>query len=257
MRPIPLAVAVAAAVLAAVALAGCQAAAPSLEGRTFLSIAISENGAPKTLVAGTRIRLDLKDGGLSANAGCNQLGGAFRIENDRLVLGDTFTTEMACDPARMAQDTWLLNMLGSMPRLVLAGDQLTLDAGSVVIHLADRRVIEPDLAITGPTWTVDSIFEGESVSSVPEGAIATLVFHADGTLEVDTSCNTGSARWQAVGSGIQVGELGLTKKACAGPAATLESAVVGTLRAGTLAADIDASRLLLRAGGVGLGLVGR
>jgi heat shock protein HslJ len=249
---------VAATLLSAGILGACQAASPpSLAGRTFLSVAITENGAPKALVAGTRIRLDFKDGAISANAGCNQMGGEFQLQNGLLVVANTFTTEMACDPERMAQDTWLLEVLGSKPRLTLTGDQLTIDAGRVVLHLADRRVVEPDLAITGPTWTVDSIFSGESVSSVPDGAVATLVFRADGTLDVDTSCNTGSARWQAVGTGIEVRDLGLTKKACIGPTGELESAILDTLRAGTIAADIDADRLLLRAGANGIGLRGR
>ena len=239
-------------------LGACQAAAPpSLAGRTFLSVGITENGAPKALADGTRIRLDFKDGAISANAGCNQIGGEFRLQNGLLVLGDLSQTEMGCDPDRMAQDTWLVGVLGSKPRLTLTGDQLSIDAGSVVIHLADRRVVEPDLAITGPTWTVDSTFAGESVSSVPDGAVATLVFHADGTLVVDTSCNSGGARWQAVGTGIEVRDLGLTKKACIGATGALESAVVGTLRAGTIAADIEADRLILRAGAGGIGLRGR
>jgi heat shock protein HslJ len=250
--------AVAATILSTVALGACQPAAqPSLAGRTFLSVGITENGAPKALVDGTRIRLDFKDGSISANAGCNQIGGEFQLQNGILVLGALSQTEMGCDPARMAQDTWLVGVLGSKPRLTLAGDQLSIDAGSVVIHLADRRVVEPDLAITGPTWTVDSIYSGESVSSVPDGAVATLVFHADGTLDVNAGCNQGSARWAAVGTGIEVSALGLTKKACPGAAGELESAVVATLRAGTIAADIEADRLILRAGAAGIGLRGR
>lgn len=237
--------------------AACQASAPSLEGRTFLSVGITENGAPKALVAGTRIRLDFRDGSLGANAGCNSMGGEYRLDGGRLVVDSLFTTEMACDEPRMAQDTWLTNVLGAKPRLVLVGDQLTIDGGAVVLVLRDRRVVEPDLAITGPTWTVESILSGNAVSSVPQGAIATLVFHADGTLDVDTGCNTGSGRWKAVGTGIEVSDVALTKKGCIGPAGELESAVIATLGAGTIAAAIEADQLILRAGAGGLGLRGR
>ena len=239
-------------------LGACQAAAqPSLGGRTFLSIAVTENGAPKALVPGTRIRLDFKDGGLSANAGCNQMGGEFQLQNGLLIVGNLSQTEMGCDADRMAQDAWFTQVLGSKPKVTLTGDQLSLDAGRVAIHLADQRVVDPDLAITGPTWTVDSIFSGESVSSVPAGAVATLVFHADGTLDVNAGCNQGSARWQPVGSGIEVSGLGLTKKACQGGAGELESAVVATLNAGMVAATIRGNELILSGGGMGLGLRGR
>lgn len=237
--------------------AGCQPATMELAGRTFLSVGITENGAPKVLVAGTRIRLEFRDDGLNAHAGCNSMGGEYRLEGGRLVVGAMFMTEMACDEPRMAQDTWLMGVLGAKPRLVLVGDQLTIDAGAVVLTLRDRRVVEPDLAISGPTWVVESILTGDVVSSIAQGTVATLVFHVDGTLDVDTSCNTGSARWAAVGAGVEVRDLGLTKKACIGPAADLESKVVEVLRAGTIAAAIEADQLVLRAGNVGLGLRGR
>ena len=244
--------------LCAGVIVACQAAAqPSLAGRTFLSIAVRENGAPKALVAGTRIRLDFKDGAISANAGCNQMGGDLQLQNGLLIVGNMFQTEMGCDADRMAQDAWLMQVLGSKPRVTLTGDQLSLDAGSVAIHLADERVADPDLAISGPIWTVDSIFSGETVSSVPAGAVATLVFHADGTLDVNAGCNQGSARWQPVGTGLQVSGLGLTKKACQGGAGELESAVVATLNAGTIAATIQGNELILSGGGTGLGLRGR
>lgn len=241
-----------------VAPAACQSTSPTLAGRTFLSVAVSEDGAPKALVAGTRIRLDFKDGSLSANAGCNQMGGQLRIENGRMIVTEMLSTAMGCDAGRANQDTWLMRLLGVGPGIRLVGDELTIDSGNVVVRLLDRRIVEPDLAIAGPTWTVDSIYLGETVSSVPQGAVATLVFHADGTIDVDTSCNRGSGRWVAVGPGIQVTGVALTKKACAGPGADLERAVMETLRAETIAASIEANRLTLRTGnGSGIGLLGR
>lgn len=241
----------------AVLAAGCQASAPGLAGRTFLSVGITESGAPKVLVAGTRIRLDFKEGAISANIGCNQMGGEFHMEGGRFVVGQLSSTEMGCDPLLAAQDTWLMQLLGSKPALTLVGDNLTIDGGSVVVHLTDRRVVEPDQALVGPTWTVDSILNGEAVSSVPAGAVATIVFHADGTLDVNDGCNTGGARWTTVASGISVTDLVLTKKACTGGAADLESAVVGTLRGGAIAAAIQANQLILRAGPNGIGLTAR
>ena len=238
-------------------LAACQASGPAMAGRAFLSVNVAENGAPKALVAGTRIRLDFQADALSANAGCNTMGGTYRLDGGRLVVGDLAMTEMGCQPELMAQDTWLAGVLGAKPQVVLVGDELTIDAGTAVIVLKDRRVVQPDLAITGPTWTVESLFTGDAVSSVPAGAVATLVFHADGTLDVDDGCNTGGAHWAPVGTGIEVSDLVLTKKACSGAAAELESAVVGTLREGTIAASIEADQLILRAGASGLGLRGR
>ena len=65
------------------------------------------------------------------------------------------------------------------------------------MRLLDREVAEPDLNIVGPTWTVESIIHGDAVSSVPAGAIATLVFKADGTIDVNAGCNRGGGHVEA------------------------------------------------------------
>lgn len=234
--------------------AGCVGASPGLPNRAFLSVAVTDGGAARPLVGGTRIRLDFRTTDLGASAGCNSMGGTYKIDGGRLVVDAMFMTEMACDEDRMAQDDWLSKLLGSRPAVRLVGDELTLEGGSVVIRLLDRKVVEPDVAITGRIWTVESIISGDAVSSVPAGATATLAFHADGTLDVNAGCNQGSARWKAVGTGIEVSDLGLTKKACEGAGGQLESAVVGVLGAGSIAAAIDGSVLTLQAGAGGLQL---
>ncbi len=76
-------------------------------GRRFQSTAVTEAGKDRPLVAGTRIDLSFfDDGRLSAQAGCNTIGGSGRIDGDRLVLGDGLSmTEMGCDGPRHSQDT--------------------------------------------------------------------------------------------------------------------------------------------------------
>jgi heat shock protein HslJ len=251
LKRIATALALAAMVAAA---ASCGATAPQLANRAFLSVGVTDGGAARPLVAGTRIRLDFKAGDLGASAGCNSIGGTYRVENGLLIFEGAGMTEMACDADRMAQDSWLVELLGSKPTLRLTGNELVLQSGSIVVRLMDRTVVEPDAALAGPTWTVESIISGGAVSSVPQGATATLVFHADGALTVDDGCNQGGATWKAVGTGIEVAGLVLTKKACSGAGAALESAVVGVLRAGTIAASIDADVLTLQAGSAGLQL---
>ena len=210
--------------------------------------------SPRPLVAGTRIRLDFRASDLGASAGCNSMGGTYRIDNGRLVFEGGSMTEMACDEDRMKQDQWLITCSASKPAARLTGDELILESGSIVVRLLDRKVVEPDVALTGPTWTVVSIIDGGAVSSVPAGAVATMVFKADGTLELNAGCNQGGGTWKAVGTGIEVSDLVLTKKACEGPGGQLESAVVGVLRAGSIAAAIDSNQLTLQAGTQGLQL---
>jgi heat shock protein HslJ len=232
----------------------CAASGPQLADRAFLSVAVTDGGLARPLVAGTRIRLDFRATDLGASAGCNSMGGTYKIENGHLVFEGGGMTEMACDEDRMQQDQWLFELLGSKPAIRLTGDELILESGSIVVRLLDRKVVEPDVALVGPTWTVVSIITGDAVSNPPQPVPATLQFNGDGTMTIFAGCNQGGATWKAVGNGIQVSDLVLTKKACDGPAGALESAVLEVLRAGTIAAAIDADVLTLQAGAHGLQL---
>jgi heat shock protein HslJ len=159
---------------------------------------------------------------------------------------------MGCDPQRDAQDQWLVGLLGANPAISLVGTDLTVTSGSVVLTLRDREVVEPDAQLVGPIWTVESIIAGETVSSVPAGAMATLRLQPDGTIQVNAGCNRGSGTWTTVGAGIEVGPLMLTKMACQKDPATLEAAVLAVLEADTIAVTIDGPLLTLQAGGQGL-----
>jgi heat shock protein HslJ len=229
-----------------------------LAGRTFLSVAVTDGGADHQLVNGTRIRLDVRDADFSASAGCNTIGGRYRIEAGRLVVDQLATTDMGCPGALGAQDEWLARFLGAGPTIHLDGNALDLSTGSIVIRLMDRRIVDPDRALVGPTWTLESIISGDVVSSVPSDATAaTLIFGADGTLTVFTGCNQGGAKWSQAGSRLVVTELVLTKQACAGSGAQLEAAVTGVLRAATIDLRIVADSLTLQAGATGIQLRGR
>jgi heat shock protein HslJ len=227
-----------------------------LDGTEWLSIAVTEDGEDRPLVDGTQIRLSFADGQLGASAGCNTMGGTYRIEDGRLLFVGGGMTEMGCDDERHAQDDWLLGFIGAQPSIAQEGDKLTLTSGATVIALQDTEVAEPDLPLTGTTWTVDSIISGDAVSSVPNGAPATLVFTDDGRLEVNTGCNTGGGTYEVTDGTLRVSELMTTLRACDGAAAQLESAVMGVLNAGEIAYAIDAGSLTLMAGDQGLGLRG-
>ncbi|HJP90146.1 MAG TPA: META domain-containing protein [Candidatus Limnocylindrales bacterium] len=240
-------------VLAAATLGACQATAPAVGGRVFLSVSITENGVPKQLVPGTTLRLDFSVlDTIKASVGCNTVSGNYQMAGDRLETNALATTDMGCDQPRMAQDEWLQRVLTAKPHLTLTADELEVRTDDVVVHLRDEKVVNPDRPIAGTTWVLDSITTGDVVSSIPGGVVATLVFHADGTLDVDDGCNTGGGSWKAVGAGIEISDLVLTKKACADAAGQVEAAVVQLLRAPSIAAAINGDRLLLQGGGGGL-----
>jgi heat shock protein HslJ len=243
--------------LVIVSACGAASTGGSLEGRTFLSTRVTDNGADRPLAPGTQIRLAFQGPNLSASAGCNLMSGTYRVQDRVLVATITAMTEMGCDDARFKQDDWLAAFLGSGPTLELTGNDLVLHAGGTAIALLDRTVADPDLPLVGPTWRVVSIVAGETAASVPDGVVATLTFTPDGRVNVRTGCNSGGAPYTTAGSQLQIGPLALTKRACIDPAATtLETAIVAVVGAGTVDYKIEASTLTLTAGGRGLGLSG-
>jgi heat shock protein HslJ len=198
--------------------------------RTFYSTAVTDGATPRALAPGTRIELRFfADGRLSAQAGCNHLGGDGRVEDGRLVLGDLSMTEMGCDPLRMAQDTWLSTFLGARPTWTLAGDELRLRGGEVEIVLADRRVADPDRPLLGTRWVVDTIINDDIASSVPAGTEAFLTFDQDGVLG-HTGCRAIRGDVTVTETTLRFTSVGGLDGQCVGGAATTHDAMATILR---------------------------
>jgi heat shock protein HslJ len=206
-----------------------------------------------TLVADSQLTLSFDGDKIGANAGCNSMGGAYSVENGKLVIdGQMVSTQMFCD-GLMDQDQWYSTFLTSSPSITQDGSNLTLSDGTVTITYLDDEVGNPDKPLEGTTWNVTGTIANEAVSSAPEGASIVL---QDGTAQVNTGCNTGSATYEVAADGTTVtfGALALTKMACTDPALTdLEAAVVQTLD-GTATATIDGSSMTLQSEAAGLQL---
>ena len=239
------------------ALTACSAISQhTLDGTEWLSTAVTESGADRPLVDGTQVRLGFSDGRLAASAGCNSRGGDYRIDGGRLVFDGGWMTEMGCDEERAAQDDWLFRFLGSQSTIAQEGDKLTLTSGDVVIAFLDAEVAEPDLPLIGTTWTVDTIVSGDAASSVPDGAVATLVFTDDGRVEVNTGCNNGGGTYEATDGTLRIGDIEQTLIGCDTAAGQLEVAVLAVINAEEIGYVIDSGVLTLMAGDQGLVLAG-
>ena len=224
-----------------------------LTGRTFLSTALTKDGQPFQLAAGTRVRLTFEDGRLGANAGCNIIGGTLTIDGDTLHFSGASMTEMACPEPVMGQDQWLIDLLSASPTFVLDGNNLTLTSGTTVVTLLDREVAEPDEPLVGPTWSLTTIVSGEVASSVPVGLTAQITFAADGTFSFNDGCNSGGGKYVVSGNQISFSEVVQTEMACGGAAGQVEQAVLAVIGSnGPVDFAIDAFSLSLTAGAAGL-----
>lgn len=226
-----------------------------LAGRSFLSTSVQENGTPKHLVAGTRLRLTFENGNAMAGVGCNSMSGRYTFEAGKIKIEDLATTDMGCDPPRHAQDTWFGTFLTGDPAYRIDGDTLVLTSGQAEITLLDRKVAEPDKPLLGTRWEVDSLVQGDSVSSAPQGETAYFVFAAGDKVSGSTGCNQFGGTAVERDGKITFSHVFMTKMACSGDVNLLERAVATFFDGGPVTWSINADRLqLTRADGKGLEL---
>lgn len=224
-----------------------------IEGRDFNSVGVRDGDPDRQLVPGTTIRLGFRDGRISVNAGCNTMGGTYRLDGAQLIISNGAVTEIGCDQDLQAQDEWLFAFLGSNPTIALNGNDLVLTSGATVITMLDREVADPDQPLTGRVWALNSVISGESVSSVPTGVTATIKFNDDGSVEIHPGCNSGGGQF-TVGEGVlRFSNLVTTKMACGGDGGSVEASVLAVLSADQVTYEIDAGVLTLQAGDQGLG----
>ena len=203
-----------------------------LEGVTVVTKEVS--GA-YTIAPGSTISLTFAQGRVAAQAGCNNLSGAYKVTGDVLsVSPQMVSTMMACDPALMAQDTWLTAFLSSSPTWTYDDGTLTLTNGT------DTMVLTPApsgaAALEGTGWKVVGLISNTSsantVSAVDPSAIAWLRF-ANGQVAVNASCNSGSGSAEITDSTINFGPIAMTMRACIGPTEDVEQTVTTVLQGTT------------------------
>lgn len=90
-------------------------------------VAVNDGSAPAPVI-GT-VALTFQDGRVLVETGCNSARGPVAVEGGLLVSEDLVSTRMACEPALMAQEQWLVQMVSSRPRLEVSGPMLALHWG--------------------------------------------------------------------------------------------------------------------------------
>jgi heat shock protein HslJ len=226
-----------------------------LANATFLSTHVTKGGHDYALVRGTRISLQFWDSRLSAQAGCNILGGDAALHGGVIdVSGGLSMTEIGCAQRLMRQDDWLADLLGNGPVATLNDDRLTLTSGDTVVEFLNEETANPDRPLTGTEWTLESIGESGSdgtVSSIPSEVVSTLSFDDSGRVSVRPGCNSGGGR-ATIGDGtIDFGPIALTRMACDGAAMDVETAVMRVLD-GSVDYGVDADQLTLTKDGATL-----
>src|SRR5690606_25094412 len=129
-------------------------------------------------------------------------------------LSDGAMTLLGCEPDLANQEDWYFGFLQSAPTIELDGDVLVLEGGDTRIEYLDPEIATPDLPLVGPPRTVDTAIQGEGAGAPPWPDPAALVFTAEGTVEVLTGCNQGTASYQVSGTSITFADLVLDEMEC-------------------------------------------
>lgn len=108
--------------------AGCGGDDDPLDGTAFLLADV----AGVDVLIDAPLRLEFSDGNVGVSGGCNLIGGAYEIDDNRLVVETMMQTEMACEQPRMDQDTAIIDFLQSRPEIAMTDSVLTLSEGEHV-----------------------------------------------------------------------------------------------------------------------------
>jgi heat shock protein HslJ len=231
---------------------GPATGAERLTGRLFRSVAVTENGAPRPLVAGSRIELRMgADGSIVFSAGCNDKESRVTITDDRLVVDEISTSDMACTEPRMAQDDWLSAFFRAGPTWRWSGRELVLTRDRTEIRLAEP-VAPTAVPRPGGRWTVYATLSGGTETGTAPGVEAFLTFDGRDRVTGSTGCNQFGGQAITGAGTIEFRRIVTTEKACTGGADTVERAVLDVLNAGRVTFAIEENVLRLTVGDRGL-----
>ena len=195
----------------------------SLEGQTWqLTSYIDAGGAPKNPLENTQITATFANGSLTGNAGCNSYFAAYQLNGDKLTIGNTGSTLMAClAPGVMVQETAYLGALQKAASFQIKAGQLEIaDAqGKTILVYAAQQ----PLGLVGNLWQLAMYAGGvEALVSSLAGTQITAMFGADGSLVGTAGCNLYNSTYSLNGSNLVIQPVATTRKACAEPTGIME-----------------------------------
>jgi heat shock protein HslJ len=242
---------IAAVLAAAVLLTACDLMGPigqsPLDGSWRLTGG-THSGDPIPLVDAAPITMTFDGSRVGGTAACNIYGGEVTVDGNAIRIGSLSMTEMGCDAPVMASEAAYLAALADVERFERRDDMLTFTGEGVELTYAFVPPT-PDAALIGSTWLLDSLVEGEAVSSVM-GEPATLELRDDGTLSGSTGCRTFDGGYTMSDGGVEVTDLVNDDRAC--PDLVRQDEHVLTVIGDGFAYEIDGERLTLTDGRIGL-----
>lgn len=172
---------------------------------------VTVNGTSRQAPTGAHVEIG-DDGKVQGNYGCNHFYANATFKGDRIDLGDTETTEMACEEGAMKfEDTLARTLADGSLKTDVGKNSLTLttDDGDRV-HLTK----EQDAPLHGTKWTITALGDGTVAESLPKGAKAYLVLDKNGRVTGRLGCNDVTSKATVRDGHITLGTPATTRMMC-------------------------------------------
>jgi heat shock protein HslJ len=198
------------------------------------------DGAIVPAAPNSNATLDFDTAGGLGGSICNQFGGTYTVDGQKLSIQLGPMTQMACgDPRITAEETAVIKLLPQVTSFDAAGGKLTLaDAGGAVLLTYSTGLT----GIEGTSWKATGVNNGTGgveTSALTESLTAT--FGAGGAFTGSGGCNDLSGTYQASGTnGLTITGLTSSQKACSVGPGELENrytAALGQVTTYTISGD--------------------
>ncbi|MQS38453.1 META domain-containing protein [Streptomyces katsurahamanus] len=200
---------------------GVAAADLPLTGVRWAVETVTVDGRTSPAPTGTHIELT-EGGRVEGGFGCNLFRAETELKGDTLTVGAKQMTKKSCSKPEMDFERTAYSAFSGSLKAELAGRKLTLTAAKgAEIALSS----EPAAPLTGTKWTVNSLMDGDTSTSLPAGTenSAHLTFAKDGTVRGSLGCNTFTATAKVSGEKITLGRLASTRRMCTGTLQQVEA----------------------------------
>jgi heat shock protein HslJ len=211
------------------------------------------DGADLPIIDNHPITLSFADGNAGGTAACNGYGTSYEITGSEITFSELIWTEMACIPEEVMESEQAY--LAALPRVgtfAISNDTLTL-SGEGVELVFDGLPPVPIGELTGTVWVLESLVEGDAVSSV-SGDRARLELFTDGSMLGSTGCRSVNGAYTMSGAEVVITEMSAQGE-CAQELAAQDSHIL-TVLGDAFRVTVDGQVLTLDSSD-GLGLVYR
>jgi len=233
--------------------AGCTGKSPvpsgiPLNGTEWILTGYVADGTTLQPLDGTTVTMVFGNAGqITGSAGCNHYFAGYEMKGTAVTIGPAGSTEMYCaSTGVMAQESTYLALLGRVVSAEAGNTSLTFaDAkGSTILSFA-RSVPPAPAPLVGTTWTLDSFFASDAVSSVITGTTITAVFDKDGKVTGSAGCNRYFGSYTMTGTSLSVGSVGSTKMSCTSPGVGQQESTYLASLGRTASFSVTGNRLVL------------